>query len=62
MNYYKFINRMLKDRIVDNYIHLSAQVPGNLTDPKKGFKRFDRWYKLPDTAWKLYWRTHGNRT
>ena len=49
---------MLKDRIVDNYIHFSAQVPGNKLDSKKGFKRFDRWYQLPPTAWKLYWRTH----
>jgi hypothetical protein len=54
--YYKFINRMLKDRIVDKFVHISSCVPGNILDSRKGFKRFDKWYKLPRSAHKLYWR------
>lgn len=38
----------------------SAPVPGHKFDPKNkqvgGFKRFERFHKLPVAAWKLYWR------
>lgn len=34
----------------------TVQVPGNIGDKKRGFKRFDRWYKLPRAAHRLYWR------
>lgn len=34
--------------------------PGHIGDPKNnrpgGFRRFQRWQKLPIKAWKLYWR------
>lgn len=40
---------------------IGAQAPGWAGDPANnrpgGFKRFDRWQKLPLKAWKLYWRT-----
>lgn len=32
--------------------------PGSAVDPKPSRHRFDRWYKRPQTAWQLYWRTH----
>lgn len=57
--YFNFLNRMFKERIIDKYVHLGSSVPGNKLDPKKGFKRFDKWYNLPVSAHKLYWRTHN---
>ena len=57
MFYVKFINRIGQNLpLCSHYIILSASVPGNLSDTKTGFMKFDKWYKLPKTAWKLYWR------
>lgn len=37
-----------------------SPAPGHVGDPKNkkpgGFRRFERWYKRPLRAWKLYWR------
>ena len=64
MHYYSFLNKMCKLRPIDFKL-LSAKVPGNITDPKYKKSttftkqtRFNRWYKLPNSACKLYWRTH----
>ena len=33
--------------------------PGCIPDPKKGYKRFERWFKRPRKAIELYWRVRG---
>jgi hypothetical protein len=44
-------------RVMDKH---SVHVPGCLGDPNdRGQpKRFERWYKLPRAAHRLYWRHH----
>lgn len=43
---------------------LSTYSPGHIGDRKNdkpgGFNRFDRWQKLPVSAWKLYWRHNAS--
>lgn len=41
----------------------SAPCPGNIYDPNDRGQpgRFDKWYKLPDKAHKLYWRFHKRK-
>ena len=36
--------------------------PGCIPDPKKGYKRFERWLKRPRKAIELYWRVRGVKT
>lgn len=36
--------------------------PGCISDPKKGYKRFERWSKRPRKAIELYWRVRGVKT
>lgn len=38
-----------------------GRVPGNLYDRGGNKHRFNRWYKLPQAAHKLYWRTHRDQ-
>ena len=33
--------------------------PGCIPDPKKGYRRFERWFKRPKKAIELYWRVRG---
>jgi len=33
--------------------------PGCIPDPKKGYRRFERWLKRPKKAIELYWRVRG---
>lgn len=32
--------------------------PGSVVDPKASRHRFNRWHDRPQSAWRLYWRTH----
>lgn len=36
--------------------------PGCTPDPKKGYRRFERWLKRPRKAIELYWRVRGVKT
>ena len=36
--------------------------PGCIPDPKKGYKRFERWLKRPRKDIELYWRVRGVKT
>lgn len=64
--YYRYINgvfqrqfRPLQQRLRFGHV---CTVPGHVGD-REGRRRhipglFDRWYKRPDRAHRLYWRTH----
>lgn len=60
MIYYKFVTKYMTSlsRMDALKYKNKGSVPGNAFDKKKGVKRFDKWYKLPKTAYKLYWRFH----
>lgn len=48
-------DKMLKNRTF-------GVIPGCIPDPKKGYKRFERWLKRPRKAIELYWRVRGVKT
>ena len=48
-------DKMLKNRTF-------GVTPGCIPDPKKGYKRFERWFKRPRKAIELYWRVRGVKT
>lgn len=45
-------DRLLKERTY-------GVTPGCIPDPKQGYRRFERWFKLPRKAIELYWRVRG---
>jgi hypothetical protein len=45
-------DRLLKERTY-------GVTPGCIPDPKQGYRRFQRWFKLPRKAIELYWRVRG---
>ena len=49
-----------RDRMIRN--RTFGVTPGCIPDPKKGYKRFERWLKRPRKAIELYWRVRGVKT
>ena len=46
-----------RDKMISN--RTFGVTPGCFPDPKKGYKRFERWLKRPRKAIELYWRVRG---
>ena len=49
-----------RDKMISN--RTFGVTPGCIPDPKKGYKRFERWLKRPRKAIELYWRVRGVKT
>ena len=49
-----------RDKMIRN--RTFGVTPGCIPDPKKGYKRFERWLKRPRKAIELYWRVRGVKT
>ena len=49
-----------RDKMIRN--RTFGVTPGCIPDPKKGYKRFERWFKRPRKAIELYWRERGVKT
>ena len=49
-----------RDKMISN--RTFGVTPGCTPDPKKGYKRFERWLKRPRKAIELYWRVRGVKT
>ena len=49
-----------RDKMIRN--RTFGVTPGCIPDPKKGYKRFERWLKHPRKAIELYWRVRGVKT
>lgn len=49
-----------RDKMIRN--RTFGVTPGCIPDPKKGYKRFERWLKRPKTAIELYWRVRWVKT
>lgn len=49
-----------RDKMI--YNRTFGVTPGCIPDPKKGYKRFERWLKRPRKAIELYWRVRGVKT
>ena len=49
-----------RDKMINN--RTFGVTPGCIPDPKKGYKRFERWLKRPRKAIELYWRVRGVKT
>ena len=49
-----------RDKMIRN--RTFGVTPGCIPDPKKGYKRFERWFKRPRKAIELYWRVRGVKT
>lgn len=49
-----------RDKMISN--RTFGVTPGCNPDPKKGYKRFERWLNRPRKAIELYWRVRGVKT
>lgn len=49
-----------RDKMISN--RTFGVTPGCISDPKKGYRRFERWLKRPRKAIELYWRVRGVKT
>ena len=49
-----------RDKMIRN--RTFGVTPCCIPDPKKGYKRFERWIKRPRKAIELYWRVRGVKT
>ena len=49
-----------RDKMISN--RTFGVTPCCILDPKKGYKRFERWLKRPRKAIELYWRVRGVKT
>ena len=49
-----------RDKMIRN--RTFGVTPCCIPDPKKGYKRFERWLKRPRKAIELYWRVRGVKT
>ena len=49
-----------RDKMISN--RTFGVTPGCIPDPKKGYRRFERWLKRPRKAIELYWRVRGVKT
>lgn len=48
-----------KDSEFSKYLwYKSCHCPGDCSDKNKRLKKFEKWYKIPKRAWKLYWKLH----
>lgn len=55
--YYNKNNGSITKRLWTKPGPKGCQVPGNMCDPNyKCFRAFDKWYKRPKKAHKLYWK------
>jgi hypothetical protein len=56
-DYRRFWNSRERTHPLHWFPPIGAPCPGNIYDTKPyGFRRFERYYRLPVRAWKLYWR------
>ena len=60
--YYQKVHTKMspRDKMIMN--RTFGVTPGCIPDPKKGYKRFERWLKRPRKAIELYWRVRGVKT
>ena len=57
--YYQKVHSKLSIRDRMQIKRTFGVTPGCIHDPKKGYRRFDRWLKHPKKAIELYWRVCG---
>ena len=60
--YYQKVHTKLSIRYRMQIKRTFGVTPGCIPDPKKGYKRFERWFKRPRKAIELYWRVRGVKT
>ena len=57
--YYQKVHSKLSIRDRMQIKRTFGVTPGCIPDPKKGYRRFERWVERPKKAIELYWRVRG---
>ena len=60
--YYQHVHTKMSKRDLMQMQRTCGVTPGCIVDPRQGYRRFERWFKIPRKAINLDWRVRGVKT